>query len=307
MDFTISAAARQYLNGLNQTQAQINQATSQVSSGLKIQQPSDNPGTIADILQLQSTIAQNTQVQSNLSSESSELGTADSALQSAIQAVQKAITVGEQGASSTVSADTQSQLAAQVAGIQQALVGISATTVNGRYIFSGDNPAQAPYQLDPSAPEGVTQLVTAGSTRMIEDASGTGIAVAKTAAEIFDPQNSDGTPANGNTFAAVNSLLTALQNGDTAGVSTAVASLQTAYSYLNNQLTFYGEAETQVSTASSLAQQFQLQEKSNLSSLQDANLPAAAEELSQAQTQQQAELSIAAKIEQARNLFDILG
>jgi flagellar hook-associated protein 3 FlgL len=307
MDFTISAAARQYLADLNQTQNQINQAQSQVSSGLKVQQPSDDPSAIAEILQLQTTIAQNQQVQSNLSGVSTELNTADSSLQTAIQAVQSAIAIGEEGSGTTTTADTQANLAQQIAGIQQTLVGITQTTVDGHYIFSGDDASQAPYQLDSSQPEGVLQLVTAGATRVIQDANGTSIAVAKTAQEIFDPKNSDGTPATGNTFAAINSLLTALQNNDTAGVSTAVTSLQSASSYLNDQLAFYGEAENQVSTAATLAQQFQLQDKSSLSQLQDADVPTAALELTQAQTQQQAELSTAAKIEQEPNLFSMLG
>ena len=129
--------------------------------------------------------------------------------------------------------------------------------------------------------------------------------MAKTAAEIFDPQ-SNGAPTAQNTFAAINSLLTSLQNNDTAGVNAAAASLQTASTYLNDQLAFYGEAENQISTATTLAQQFQLQEKSNLSQDQDADIPTAALELTQAQTQQQAELSVAAKIQQAPNLFSML-
>jgi flagellar hook-associated protein 3 FlgL len=307
MDFTISASAQQYLADLNQTQNQINQAQSQVSSGLKVQQPSDDPAAISEILQLQTTLAQNQQIQSNLSGVSTELDTADSALQSAIQAVQSAISLGEEGASTTTTADTQANLAQQVAGIQQTLVGITATTVDGRYIFSGDDPSQAPYQLDATQPEGVQQLVTAGATRVIQNASGTSIAVAKTAQEIFDPQNSDGTPATGNTFAAINSLLTALQNNDTAGVSAAVTSLQSASSYLNDQLAFYGEAENQVSTASTLAQQFNLQETANLGQLRNADVPTAALELTQAQTQQQAALSAEAKIQQEPTLFSMLG
>jgi flagellar hook-associated protein 3 FlgL len=306
MDFTISASAQQYLADLNQTQNQINQAQSQVSSGLKVQQPSDDPAAISEILQLQTTLAQNQQIQSNLSGISTELDTADSALQSAVQAVQSAISIGEQGASTTATADTQANLAQQVAAIQQTLVGITATAVDGRYIFSGDDPSQAPYQLDATQPEGVQQLVTAGATRVIQDASGTSIAVAKTAQEIFDPQNSDGTPATGNTFAAINSLLTALQNNDTAGVGAALTSLQSASSYLNDQLAFYGEAENQVSTASTLAQQFNLQETASLGQLQNADVPTAALELTQAQTQQQAALSVEAKIQQAPNLFSML-
>jgi flagellar hook-associated protein 3 FlgL len=305
MDFTISASAQQYLADLNQTQAQINQAQSQVSSGLKVQQASDDPSAITEILQLQTTLAQNQQIQTNLGSVSDELNAADSSLQSALQVVQNAISIAAQGSSSSVSADDRTNFAQAVAGLQQTLVDITQTRFDGRYIFSGDDATQPPYALDPTQPEGVQQLVTAGSTRTIQSVNGTSIAVAKTAAEIFDPQ-SNGAPTAQNTFAAINSLLTSLQNNDTAGVNAAAASLQTASTYLNDQLAFYGEAENQISTATTLAQQFQLQEKSNLSQDQDADIPTAALELTQAQTQQQAELSVAAKIQQAPNLFSML-
>ena len=110
MDFTISASAQQYLADLNRTQSQINQAQAQVSSGLKVQQASDDPAAISEILQLQTTLAQNQQIQSNLSGVSTELSTADSSLQSAIQAVQSAIALGEEGASTTTTADTRQTL-----------------------------------------------------------------------------------------------------------------------------------------------------------------------------------------------------
>jgi len=307
MILNISGATQAYLADLNRTQQQINQASAQVSSGLSVQEPSDDPDGIPTILQTQADIAANQQIQSNLGSVTDELQTADSALQSAIQAVEDASTIASQGANSTATAADRTNLAQQVAGLQQALVGISNTTYNGRYIFSGDQDTSPAYQLDSSQPDGVQQLVFAPSTRVIVDATGTAISVAKTAQEIFAAQNPNGSDASGNVFAAVNSLLTALNSNDQAGIVQASSALQSADTYLNQQLAFYGVAEDRISTATDLAQKFQTQQQAQLSNLQDADIPSVALQLSQAQLDQQAALSAQAEIQQDRNLFSYLG
>jgi flagellar hook-associated protein 3 FlgL len=303
----ISGSTQAFLASLDTTQMQMQQAQSEVSSGLRVQQASDDPTEIAEILQLHGDISQNQQIQSNLNSVSSELSTADSALQTAVQAVESATSLGTQGATSTATADQRTILAQQVAGILQTLVGIANTSTDGRYIFSGDQDTQPAYQLDPTQPEGVKQLVSAPATRVIVDASGTSISVSKTAQEIFDAQDANGQPTAGNVFAAVNALATALQNNDQAGISQAVISLQSADQYLNDQLAFYGQAETSISTATSVAQQFQTQETSNLSQLRDADVAKVAVQLNQEQVQNQAALSAESTLLQRRDLFSYIG
>jgi flagellin-like hook-associated protein FlgL len=130
--------------------------------------------------------------------------------------------------------------------------------------------------------------------------------VALTAQQIFDAQNPDGTPATGNVFAAVQNLITALNNNDTAGISTAEDSLQSASGYLNNQLQFYGNVENRVTEATSLAQKFQTQQETTLSNLQSTDIPTAATQLSQLQLQEQASMSAEASVQQMKNLFSYL-
>ncbi|SPE23320.1 hypothetical protein SBA3_1010035 [Candidatus Sulfopaludibacter sp. SbA3] len=189
MVLNINGATQSYLADLNRTQQQLNQAQAEVTSGFRVQNPSDDPGAVASILQVQTDIGTNQQVQSNLGSVKNELGTADSALQSAVQLVENAVTLAAQGANSTTTADDRANIAQQVAGLQQTLVGISQTTVNGRYIFSGDQDTSPAYQLDSTQPDGVKQLISAPATRVIVDPTGTAISVAKTAQELFDARN----------------------------------------------------------------------------------------------------------------------
>jgi len=303
----ISGSTQAFLDNLERTQLQMQQSQAQVSSGLRVQQPSDDPGSIAEIIQLQGDLTQNQQIQNNLTSVSSQLSAADSALQTAVQAVENATSLGTQGASTTTSADERTNLAQQVAGILQTLVSISNTEFNGRYIFSGDLDTQPSYQLDATQPEGVQQLISPTNTQMVVGADGTSFSVSRTAQQIFDAQDANGNPTTGNVFNAVNSLLVALQNNDTNGITQAVLSLQSADQYLNDQLSFYGQAENNASSATTLAQKFQLQDTSSLSQLQDADVATIAVQLNQEQLQNQAALSAESQLLQNRNLFGYLG
>ncbi|HVW07873.1 MAG TPA: flagellin [Bryobacteraceae bacterium] len=307
MDLTINGANQQYLSDLQQTQAQIAQAQAQLSSGYRLQKASDDPTALSQIYELQTKIAFNQQTQNNLSGAQSELSAADTALQSSITALTSAVTLAAQGANSNYTADQRANLAIQVQGIQQSLVSLSQTQVNGQYIFSGDQDTQPLYQLDSTQPNGVKQLATATNTRTIQDVNGTAIATARTATTIFDAQDSSGAPVTGNVFAAVQSLITALQNNDTAGIATASDALKSAGDYLNGQLAFYGTAENRVADATQLAQKFMVQDQTDLGNVQNADVPTAALQLTQAQTQQEAALSVEAKIQQQPNLFSMLG
>jgi flagellar hook-associated protein 3 FlgL len=285
---------------------QLQQATSQITSGIAVQQPSDNPSAVTEILQLETSLSNNKQIQTNMSSVTAEVNTADSVLQTAVQQLTNAITLASQGASSTQTAQNRATFAQQVVSIQQSLVGIAQTQVNGHYIFSGDQNNQAPYQLDPTQPEGVQQLVNGSSTRTIQSVDGTTFAVALTAQQIFDSRNPDGTPASGNVFASIQNLITALNNNDTAGITSSAGSLQAASGYLNNQLQFYGEVENRVTEATSLATKFQTQQTTELSNLQDTDIPTTATELSRLQVQQQASMSVEANLQQMKTLFGYL-
>jgi len=306
MDLNIKSSTNQYLNDLSNIQRQMAKAQTEVSSGLRVQQASDDPAAIETIFQTQTAVAMNQQTQSNLGSAQTEISAADTALQSSISVVQTVLTVAAQAASSNMSAQDRLNLVDQVSALQQTLVSLSQTMVNGRYIFSGDQNTLPSYQVDPTQPEGVQQLLVTSATRTIADANGAPIAIARTAQQIFDPQ-AGGAPAQGNTFAAVNLLLTALQSNTPAGITQATDDLKAAGDYLNNQLSFYGAAESRVSDALSLSQKFQIQEKTNLGQVQNADLASVALQLTQTATEQQAALAVAAKLQQMPTLFSLLG
>ncbi len=294
-----------YLADLSRVQATMDVAQRQVSSGLRVQRASDDPAAVNEILQLQADIAANRQTQANFDQITTEIGSADGGLQSVIQLMDRAVALATQAGGPAATAQQRTAMAEEVSGLQQQIVGISQFTVNGRYIFSGDQDSKPAYVLDAAQPNGVRQMAAAASTRVIRDINGTSISVAKTATEIFDARNPDGAPAAGNVFAALGNLLTALKSNNDAGVQSSVTALKSAGDHVNLQLEFYGETSTRVIQAQNLAKKFLVDQKTDLSNTRDADITAAAIQLSQARMQQEASLTSQAKISKL-SLFDYL-
>jgi flagellin-like hook-associated protein FlgL len=153
----ITALNPGFLSDLNNIENRIATENSEISSGIRVNQPSDDPGAIASILESQSQIDQVTQVQTNLNLANVSAQTADGALQNASSLLDQLTSLATQGASSTTNTTSDSALALQVQNIQQELVSIANTNINGQYVFGGDNSATAPYTFNWSNPNGVTQ------------------------------------------------------------------------------------------------------------------------------------------------------
>ena len=297
---TVNGPSEQFLTDLDRLQSSMNTVQRQVSSGLRVGQASDDPSALSSILGTQSGIALNNQTQTNLNQVKTGLQNGDSSLQQAVKLLEQAITLAAQTGSTNNNATQNAVLATQVASIQQQLVDLSNTRVNGRYIFSGDSDQQAAYVVDSTQPNGVQQLAPGKSTLVVTDGNGNPLWTPMTAQEIFDAQN-----GTGNVFQAVNDLLTALQKNDSSAALATMDSLKAADDHLNQQLGLIGIAETRVADATTAAAKSGTTEQQSLSSLRDADTAGDAVELTQLNTQQQAALSARAKMSQY-NLFDFL-
>lgn len=305
----IDPSGAQFLAALSQIQNNMQQAETELSSGLKFQNASDAPDEVSDILSLRADIANNNQVQSNLNSVTTQVDTAQQALSNAEQLVESALTLAAQGSSGTATATSNGNLAQQVAAIQSELISIANTQVGSDYVFGGDDYTSQPYEADTVNPDtggGVVQLTVTQATRLIQDPLGNTFSVDLTAQQIFDDQNPDGSPAPDNVFVAVNQLRVALQNNDTAGIQSSITALTAADNYLNQQLGFYGAAENRIQAANSLAQQMNLTYQTALSNDQDADMAQAATQLTESQTQEQASMQAESMLPR-NSLFNFLG
>jgi flagellar hook-associated protein 3 FlgL len=301
-----SAGTAWFLNGVANLQSQQARVRQELSSGYRVQDASDAPGQTPELIDLASRLAAVQSYQTNLTRVQAEANSADQSIGSAISLIQNAQTLGSEGASSTVSASTRQTLAQQIQAVQQQLVSIANTSVEGRYIFGGDQDQTAPYQYDSSAASGVDHLTTSASTRIITGTQGQPVFQGLTAQQIFGPVDASGNPAAGNTFAALQSLVTALNANDTAGVANAVASLSAASTFVNQQQAYYGSAEQTITSEQNNAANQVTALKVQIGNIRDTDVTQAATELTQLSTDQSAAYAAQSAIP-AKSLFDYLG
>jgi flagellar hook-associated protein 3 FlgL len=297
---SLDPAAQSFLAGLSQIQQTLQTTQTQLTTGLQINKVSDAPSEIADIWQLNSELDETQQTQTNLDQVSTEVNTAQSALQSAVTLVEQAETYGTQGASDTSTATTRTELANQLGAILQQLVSTANTTVEGRYIFAGDADQTTPYSIDLTQVPPVSAYQGSASTRDIQGADGTAFPVALTAQQIFDSSN-----GQTNVFTSITNLMQGLQSNNDSAVSSSLADVQSADTYLNEQLAFYGTVQDRVTSAQSFGQNYTLQLQTQLSGVQDTNEAADITNMTQAQTQLQAALQSEAQLPKT-TLFDFL-
>jgi len=140
----LDPASELFLAEASRIQERIAEANRQVSSGKRISTASDAPDQIGSLLQLRAQQSRNTQIQSNLVQAKANADTAENALASAITLMDSALTLASQGTNVSMTDTSRQALAQQVQSLQEQMVAISRTTVQGKYVFSGDQDGVAP-------------------------------------------------------------------------------------------------------------------------------------------------------------------
>jgi flagellar hook-associated protein 3 FlgL len=304
MQISTDARALRFLADLDRINSTEERVQREISSGYRVNRPSDAPEQMIDILQLRSDVQRAGDTDRNLGRVQSEVDTAEAALRVASQLLERARTVAAQTATDT--ATDRQGAAIEVRQLHQQLVDITKTLSEGRYVFSGDLDDQPMYDVDWTQSSGIAQRATAANTRQVLDVNGTAFSVARTAGQIFDTRNPDSTPAADNIFDAVYQLGVALEADDPVAIRAAQPKLAAALDHLGHQLTFYGNSQNRLDQARSLAQKVSATRTKELSDREDADFPAAATELSTVKVHREAALG--AQSQQPRtSLFNYLG
>ena len=305
---TISSAsigADWFLNGTATLQREQNKTERQISSGFRIQDAADSPSQTPELIGLGSGLAAQQTFQTNLDQIQAETNGADAALDSGIKLIESSRTIALQGAGTNATATDRQNLAVQIQGIQQQLVSLANTSVEGRYIFGGDQDASAPYQLNAASTSGVDKLTAQTATRVVSDPSGQPIFQSRTASTIFDHQSTTGTPASDNAFAALQNLQIALTNNDSPGIANALTSLQGVSTWLNQQQASYGVDGQRIAQEQTGAAAQVTSLQARISAIRDTDIVQAATDLTQESTAQSAAFAAQAQIPH-KSLFDYL-
>ena len=285
------------LAALNLTEEQINNDLEQISTGQSVNIPSDNPAASASLVQNAAQTSSADQFLRSIGSIQAEVSNADSTLNSVITTLQRAISLGVEGANGTLNPSDRAAIATEVQGIQSQLLNLANLSYQGSYVFAGTATQTAPYVLDAASPSGV-QYVGNSGTNSVTLGNHFTLQTNLPGSALLSAPGTD-------MFQAVQDLITNLQSGNTTGISTAVGEVSAAYNFIDTQRVFYGNAENQLNSQQTYlnSQTTQLAEQQN--TLGGTNLPAVISDLTNAETSRQATLE-ALGSNARTNLFDFL-
>lgn len=283
------------LAGLSQDQQQANQAIQEISTGKKVNQPSDDPAAVAGLIVNNAETSDVNTYLSNISTLQGSLQEADSTLNSVVTALTQAISVGTEGASSGLNQTDLNALAQQVNGIQQQILEYANQSFQGNYLFAGTAVNTTPFVADSSSPSGVSYQGNS-DVNSVEIGDGQTVPANLPGNQLFTASGSD-------VFQALSDLSSALSGG--SNVANAESEVQNAFNYINAQRTFYGTTLDRLNTATSFLNQESLQLSDEQNNLVGVDMSTAATQLSQSETALDAAMAAGGKISQT-SLLDYL-
>jgi flagellar hook-associated protein 3 FlgL len=282
------------LSALAATQQQQNTASLDLASGSRINRPSDDPAGAAEMV---SNSAQSSQADTFLRSINSLNGllqTADSTLNSVVTALQRAISLGTEGANGTLSDSDRADVASELAGIKQQLLSLANTSYQGEFIFSGTSTAQA-FVTDATSSSGVTYNGNSGHNQA-EVGQNYSVQINLPGSQLF-------TAPSGNVFQSISDLINALQTNNNIG--SAVSEVSDAYNHITGQRVFYGNALNQLQAQQTYLNSEKVDLATAANSISATDMAATSTAFTQAQVAIQADLAAMSRISQS-SLFDYL-
>lgn len=263
-------------------------ALQQVSTGMRVNLPSDNPAASAALLQVQSQSADLDRYTTNADSALSQAQSGDSVLSSVVSLLNQAVTLGTEGANGTSSVTNRAAIATDVQGLLSNVVALANTTFQGISIFGGTVSGKQAFTADASSANGYKYNGN-GNVNTVD--VGVTLSVQATI-----PGDTLFTNSNASVLGALSDLSKALTTGSSADIGNATASVTAALNYVTQQHVVYGNTMNQLTSQETYLSQEKVTLTSRESSLVGIDTATAAENLSQAETNNSAIFAAAAKV-----------
>ena len=204
-----------------------NDLLQEASSGIKVNEASDDPVAANKILDYTSQIKTLEGYLSNIDSAQCELNTADAVLDSLNELVNKVKDYATQAANDTYTQEDLDSIKSSVDSIIDSIISYSNTTYNGKYVFSGTATSTETYSYTTDVNGNYTSITYNGTDNDYERyttiSEGTTVPVNARGSDVFGYYNS--AADNSGLFGDLVTLSNALENGDTATIGTCMDGL----------------------------------------------------------------------------------
>jgi flagellar hook-associated protein 3 FlgL len=286
MRITNSMMVRSTLRDLNLSYARLARTQEQLSSGRQLVRASDDPAVAADAMRLRALTRRSEQYARSLDDAQGLLGSADSALTSSLERLERAKEVAVRAANSGGLSDPNARkaMAIEIRAIREDLVALANTRHGDRSVFAG-NAAGAAY-----AAAGAYQG-DAGVVRR-DVAANTSVQVNVTGPDAF---GIEGGPI-GNVFEVLERMAQAVEIGDGSALATEHVNIDAATTRLGVATVEIGSRGARMNEIKVRAEDDQLRLRTLLSEAEDVDIVEALVNAKSQENAYQAALQVAAKI-----------
>ena len=284
---TDQGLANSRLGWLSSNQARTADAERAVSTGRRIDQPSDDPAAASQILRHQGRLRRIEQYDRNNESARLWINAADGALQEAATGLGRAKMLAVQAGNDTLGPVENAALAADIRAISEELRTVANVKVQGRPIFAGTADGPEAYDLT-----GV-YVGDGAPVQMTIDTDET-VVVGLPGPDVFGPSN-PADPLTGSAFEALNALADAVELGDNAAVRAGIEAVDLTTSRVGSAQGRIGAISKQLDAAEFRHGGERLSVETDVSKIRDTDMAEAIIRLRSAEAGYQATLAATAR------------
>jgi flagellar hook-associated protein 3 FlgL len=286
-----SSAYRALQYSLAKNTTKLNQLYVKTSSGIEVAKASDNPSAVQKIVSCRSSIVAGERYIENCKSVQDNLSSSETYIDSVLDIMERAKEIGISAANDTLSASDLNTYINEVNRMQETLLDLANSQVDGKYIFAGYQDTIEPFTGSPVTYNGTTDH------QMITVSSGSTVAGNITGEELFM------SPVD--LFTTLDDLITVLGSGDTTLVSGQLDQLEAAAEQVRSQQSALGNSSARLDDLMTMHSNSNLLLTETLSASQDADLTELLSEISKYELSVEATMQVTGRVS-ALNLFDYL-
>lgn len=218
-----------YLSNLNKSLKRMSNSQNQLASGKNIQRPSDDPFGTIKAMNLDTSLKQNEQYKRNIEDSLDFLNVTDASLGTMTDALQRIRELTLYGMNGTMSDKDMQNVSKEIDQNVSQLVEAGNTFFGGKYIFSGQNTDQIPFELSGSK---IVYLSGDSGKLSREISKSVTVDVNTTGTEIMN--------SGGSLSTTLDELSNAMKNGDKAALKDMLIKIDVEVDNLLNQRAIAG-------------------------------------------------------------------
>ncbi|HEU5351232.1 MAG TPA: flagellar hook-associated protein FlgL [Terracidiphilus sp.] len=285
---------------LDQTQASEDQLSNELSSGVRVNQLSEDPVAAGQNVLLLNQIEKDDTFTQTSSLVQGQLQVTDSALGAVVTQLTQAVSLATSGNNGTLNQSQLQSIANQLSGIRDEVLSLANSSYQGQYIFAGQQTSTAPFSLSNATTPAATTYNGDSGVNSLETPNGQTIQLNLPGDQIFTAGGSN------DVFAALNKAIADFSSGASPAATVAdTQALDTALNFVSQQRVTLDNSLTRLTSASDAVTGEQLQLTAAQTALMQADLPTIATQLSLVKTQQAALEAVIGQIGSG-SLFDKL-